>query len=78
MINAMLAGNIKSSVTLWSRMEAFYLDTFLQRQSFAFEASRFVSTVPITRVLLLRRNYLGPGIELRSQDNRRKAGRARA
>lgn len=30
-INSMLAGNIKSSFTLWSRMEAFYLVTFLQR-----------------------------------------------
>ncbi|HZR16397.1 MAG TPA: NAD(P)/FAD-dependent oxidoreductase [Verrucomicrobiae bacterium] len=30
-INSMLAGNIKSSFTLWSRMEAFYLVTYLQR-----------------------------------------------
>lgn len=30
-INSMLAGNIKSSFTLWSRMETFYLVTFLQR-----------------------------------------------
>jgi len=29
--NSTLAGNIKSSFTLWSRMEAFYLVTFLQR-----------------------------------------------
>jgi hypothetical protein len=30
-INSMLAGNVKRSFTLWSRMEAFYLVTFLQR-----------------------------------------------
>jgi len=30
-INSMLAGNIKNTFTLWSRMEAFYLVTFLQR-----------------------------------------------
>lgn len=30
-INSMLCGNVKSSFTLWSRMEIFYLVTFLQR-----------------------------------------------
>ena len=30
-INSMLSGNIKSSFTLWSRMQFFYLVTFLQR-----------------------------------------------
>jgi flavin-dependent dehydrogenase len=30
-INSMLAGNIGSSFTLWSRMQIFYLVTFLQR-----------------------------------------------
>ncbi|RYD64145.1 MAG: NAD(P)/FAD-dependent oxidoreductase, partial [Verrucomicrobiaceae bacterium] len=30
-INSMLAGNIRNTFTLWSRMEAFYLVTFLQR-----------------------------------------------
>jgi len=30
-INSMLSGNIKTSFTLWSRMEAFYLVTVLQR-----------------------------------------------
>jgi geranylgeranyl reductase family protein len=30
-INSMLAGNIRRSFTLWSRMQAFYLVTFLQR-----------------------------------------------
>jgi flavin-dependent dehydrogenase len=30
-INSMLAGNIKNTFILWSRMEAFYLVTFLQR-----------------------------------------------
>jgi hypothetical protein len=30
-INSMLSGNIKSSFTLWSRMQVFYLVTFLQR-----------------------------------------------
>ncbi len=30
-VNSMLAGNVKRSFTLWSRMEAFYLVTFLQR-----------------------------------------------
>ncbi len=30
-INSMLAGNIKKSFTLWSRMELFYLVTFLQK-----------------------------------------------
>jgi flavin-dependent dehydrogenase len=30
-INSMLSGNVKSSFTLWSRMQVFYLVTFLQR-----------------------------------------------
>ena len=30
-VNSMLAGNVKRSFTLWSRMEAFYLVTVLQR-----------------------------------------------
>ena len=30
-VNSMLAGNIKRSFTLWSRMEAFYFVAFLQR-----------------------------------------------
>jgi len=30
-INSMLAGNIKSSFILWSRMQAFYLVTYIQR-----------------------------------------------